>query len=360
MDFGLLPPEIDSARMYAGAGSAPLSTAATAWDWLAAELHDTAASYSSVISGVTENSWSGSASNAMAAAAGPYVTWMTNTAAQAEQSANQARAAASAYETALAMTVPPALIADNRSLWMSLIASNFLGQNTPAIAGTEADYAETWACDASTLTPFTSSPPATNADQAAAVGQATNSRAALSEVMSAKPQTPQETASPLSSAPPTFGTSGLPGALPTLSTSKDSPFGLSSLGGAKSPAVIGSSTPMPLANISKALTTGAAGQGVPALVEALLNWLGSGPGVLGSAGSAGLRAPAPVMPAGPWDPAVSAGMGRATTIGALSVPEQWRAVPTPESVGSGLPLASSPGLHPGRPAAIPLPAVMSR
>jgi hypothetical protein len=31
MDFGALPPEINSARMYSGAGSAPLLAAASAW-----------------------------------------------------------------------------------------------------------------------------------------------------------------------------------------------------------------------------------------------------------------------------------------------------------------------------------------
>ncbi|EUA42649.1 PPE family protein [Mycobacterium xenopi 4042] len=55
---------------------------------------------------------------------------MNQTAAQAEQAANQARAAAAAYEAAFAATVPPPVIAANRSLLMSLIATNILGQNT--------------------------------------------------------------------------------------------------------------------------------------------------------------------------------------------------------------------------------------
>ena len=38
MDFLALPPEINSALMYAGAGSGPLFVAAAAWDGLAAEL----------------------------------------------------------------------------------------------------------------------------------------------------------------------------------------------------------------------------------------------------------------------------------------------------------------------------------
>ena len=44
MDFATLPPEINSARMYAGPGPGPMLAAASAWDALAAELQSTAAS----------------------------------------------------------------------------------------------------------------------------------------------------------------------------------------------------------------------------------------------------------------------------------------------------------------------------
>ncbi|EUA44205.1 PPE family protein [Mycobacterium xenopi 3993] len=81
----------------------------------------------------------------------PHVAWLTATAAQAEQTANQARAAAGAFETAFAMTVPPPLIAANRAQLMALVATNILGQNTPAIAATEAEYAEMWAQDAAAM-----------------------------------------------------------------------------------------------------------------------------------------------------------------------------------------------------------------
>jgi hypothetical protein len=53
----------------------------------------------------------------MAAAAAPYVAWMSATATQAEQPGAQAKAAASAYEAAFAMTVPPPVIAVNRVSW---------------------------------------------------------------------------------------------------------------------------------------------------------------------------------------------------------------------------------------------------
>ena len=107
MDFGALPPEINSARMYAGPGSGSMLAAASAWNGLATELHSGASSYGSVISELTGESWLGPSSTAMEAAATPYVAWMNAAAGQAEQTAAQARAAASAYQSAFAMTVPP-------------------------------------------------------------------------------------------------------------------------------------------------------------------------------------------------------------------------------------------------------------
>ncbi|MBV1656084.1 PPE domain-containing protein, partial [Mycobacterium tuberculosis] len=38
VDFGALPPEINSARMYAGPGSASLVAAAQMWDSVASDL----------------------------------------------------------------------------------------------------------------------------------------------------------------------------------------------------------------------------------------------------------------------------------------------------------------------------------
>ena len=151
LDFGALPPEINSGRMYVGAGSGPLLEAAAAWDELAAELQSTAASYGSTIQGLTAGPWTGPSSIAVAAAAAPYVSWMSATGAQAEQAATQAKLAAGAYEAAFAATVPPPVIAANRSLLATLIATNILGQNTPAIAATEAQYMEMWAQDAAAM-----------------------------------------------------------------------------------------------------------------------------------------------------------------------------------------------------------------
>lgn len=180
MDFGALPPEINSARMYAGPGSAPMLAAAAAWDRLAGELNTSAASYRSVVAGLVTDGWRGPSSATMLASAGRYVDWLHTTAGQAEHTAAAVRAAVTAYQTAHAATVPPPLVTANRAKLMALITTNFFGQNSPAIGATEADYERMWAQDtaamhgyatsasgASTLTPFTS-PPAVATPAAAA------------------------------------------------------------------------------------------------------------------------------------------------------------------------------------------------
>ncbi|HEU4363057.1 MAG TPA: PPE family protein [Mycobacterium sp.] len=148
MEFWALPPEITSAKIYSGPGSQPMTVAASAWSALAAELKSAAAAYRSIIGQLTGEEWLGPASTSMAAAVQPYVTWMELTAEQAEQAAGQGRAAAAAYETAHAMTVPPTSVTANRVLMQQLVATNVIGQNAPAIATTEAVHQEMWAQDA--------------------------------------------------------------------------------------------------------------------------------------------------------------------------------------------------------------------
>lgn len=147
LDFAFFPPEINSALMYGGAGSGPLLAAAAAWDGLAADMWASASSFDSVVSGVTNGQWTGPSSESMAQAAEPYLQWLHSAAAHASISAVQARVAAMSYESAFAATVPPAAVAANRVRLMTLIATNFLGQNTAAIAATEFEYIEMWLQD---------------------------------------------------------------------------------------------------------------------------------------------------------------------------------------------------------------------
>jgi PPE-repeat protein len=151
LDFSWLPPEINSARISNGAGSGPLFVAASAWDALASDLSAAASSFNSVVTGLTDGPWTGPSSAAMAAAAAPYVGWLSSAAGHAAAAAGQARVAATAFESALAATVPLAAVTANRAELMALIATNILGQNSPAIAMTEFEYLEMWAQDVAAM-----------------------------------------------------------------------------------------------------------------------------------------------------------------------------------------------------------------
>ena len=211
LDFGALPPEVNSGRMYAGPGSDPIMAAASAWQAVAGQLDSFARGYAAVLAGLQGESWSGNASTAMAAAAQPYIEWIEAAAAKAEETAGRARAAGAAYESAYAATVPPTLVTANRALYEALVMANVIGQNTTQIAATEAEYAQMWAQDAAamyryaasssaaaTVAPFDEPPQTTTAggqaNQAAAVAQAvgtstaSNSQSTLSQLLAALPQ----------------------------------------------------------------------------------------------------------------------------------------------------------------------------
>lgn len=381
MDFGALPPEVNSAKIYSGPGSGSMLAAATAWNGLAADLRSTAASYTSVILGLTGDEWRGRASSSMAAAAAPYAMWMNTTAAQAEQTAVQATAAAAAYEATFAATVPPPVIAANRSLLMSLIATNILGQNTPAIAATEAHYGEMWAQDAAAmygyagssavatqLTAFSAPQQNTSvgglADQAAAVTQATGTSAststqtALSQLMSGVPPALQNLASPASSGSALSGSGEMLGALTGSGASSSS--GSTDILGWLMNSPLG-----PNANIWNTIFS--SGFFMPSnTVAPFLSLLGASGGsaageALGHAAAAGLGGPLGGL--GGLSGAVSAGAGQAASIGSLSVPPTWTAIAPPinsiASILGGTPLTAPPTVAEGLPG-IPLASMAGR
>jgi len=318
MDFALLPPEINSARMYDGAGSGPMLAAAAAWDGLAFELHSAATSYGSVVSGLSAGPWLGAASAAMTAAAGPYVAWMRSTATQAEQTAIQAKAAAAAYEVTFAAMVPPPVIAANRTLLQALVATNLFGQNSPAIAATETLYAEMWAQDATamygyagasasatTLPPFTPAPQTTTGASAAASTQAAASQTistALQGLTSTSTGTAQTTV------------------LDTLGTVADLIDIVLFLPGLAQAGL----TPLNTTGLFTDLSYDDSELRDEALaskeedIESMLVALGA-PKVAAPSTSAGLA-----MALGPAEvPSVTAGLGQAPTVGRLSVPQAW-------------------------------------
>lgn len=322
MDFGWLPPEVNSGRMYSGAGSGPLLAAAAAWDGLAAELNATASSYESAVSLLTSE-WHGPSAAAMAAAVAPYTTWLGTSAAQAEQSASQARAAAAAYETAFAATVPPPVVAANRSLLMSLIATNFLGLNMAAIAATEFAYVEMWAQDATAmygyaaasasataLAPFTNPPQTTNPAGSivqVADGAAAPANSGLTQLVSMVPPALQSLAA---SAPAPAEATGPLFDLLNFLAGPWSPVAMLGIGGI--PYLLALQCVMLPMNGSNLLaaTAKAEAAGVFATeVAPSLDGLGAR---FAGAG-----------------PTVSAGMGNAGSVGRMSAPPGWTATATP-------------------------------
>ena len=370
LDFGALPPEINSGRIYTGPGSAPLLAAASAWDALASELQTTAASYASTITDLTSSGWQGPSSVAAADAAAPYTAWLGSTAAQAEQTASQAQAAAGAYEAAFAASVPPPVIAANRATLALLVATNLLGQNTPAIAANEATYAEFWAQDAvamygyagaattaSQLAPFTAAPTTTNdsgqASQSAATAQ--SAAASTTDATTGLEAFLTELNTDLTS----FGTE-----LSTFSTQLSSyfPASTTTLAGLVSELGLPTSVTNFVTLFNQALTTGAntistyaSGPwsliGVGSLIK---NWYQMSISIpnlgVGIQGIAPLIHPTPIV--GALSPLLHSGLlsgsyasqglspatalaGRAGTIGALSVPQNWAsAVPAVRTVAA--------------------------
>lgn len=411
MDFGALPPEINSGRMYSGPGPASLLAAAAGWQSLAAEVADGAGNYQAVIAGLTNESWLGPASLSMAGAVMPYVSWLTAVAEQCGRAAAQATAAASAFEAAYAMTVPPPLIAANRARLLALVQSNIFGQNTPAIMATEAEYSEMWAQDAtamygyaansasaSALSPVPSPPQPTNPAAAghlaaaahAAVQSGSSAHTTTAHWMSSVPQTLQGLSTPGS----TPGNGLSPTAMGTgAALGSSGPFSsLSSLTGASGKGATKSASTGAGAGLASALAAGPAADGAAAgLAEEAAGYGADGAGLIadgggigidlygldldyqglaldeagagsilgaeagtGIAGTAGLGSLEP--PAGLGQGA-SASVGQAGALSTLSVPPSWA---TTVSTVTPLPSPNSgpvPGGWAAAPTASPGPAV---
>ncbi|OBJ67135.1 PPE family protein [Mycobacterium colombiense] len=356
VDYGAFPPEFNSARIYSGPGSGSFVAAASAWSALAAELNSAALSYDNVITSLSSEEWTGTASATMAQAAQPYVTWLTTTAAQAEEAATQARAAAAAYETALASSVPPPLIAANRTQSQQLQATNVLGQNTPLIAQLEAQYGEYWAQDAGAMysyagqsssatkvTQFQKAPEVANqsgqANQAAAV---TNASANSTATNTSK--TLQSLAQPAASTTTQATTQATTAATTTtdplsevwfLLTGQTSlPTNLGTLVNGYSPfaGLFYNTEGLPYFSTGMANTftqiaksVGAIGGAAPAAAKALPGLGGLG-GMLGG----GAAAAHPV-----------AALGSAASVGGkLSVPVAWSGAPAAPALGHAIPVSS--------------------
>lgn len=323
MDFWLLPPEINSARIYTGAGSSPLMTAATSWDSIASTLTDAALSWRSITADLCAI-WTGPASIAMSTASAAQASWLTSTAALAEQTASQARAAATAFETARAATVHPALVAANRAQLRALVATNLLGQNTAAIAATEAAYLEMWAQDVAAMADYQlNSAAATQLTPFEPPSQITH--------LAAKPQTP-----------------GAPGAaqqiLTLLNPSGTPTLGLDdgSLLGQYLQAFLSSGPyEIPIALLSMFNVLWAVASPASPITQAL-NRLSAAAEASAAPGAPGIAVSS-----------VRAAFGGAARLGPLSVPRQWWAEPP---TGGAAPAAPAVRPLPTTHTPVPLPA----
>jgi PPE-repeat protein len=261
------------------------------------------------------------------------------------------------------------MVAANRSLLALLVATNVLGQNTPAIAATEAHYGEMWAQDAAAMygyasasataaqvTPFSTPPQTTNPGgltaQAAATAQAAGTPAGTDaetlmssapQLISGMPQTLQGLASPQSLAGLTSTATDT-----TSSTSSSSTSSLSELSALSTPLRMAT---MPMSMLSKLFTAGSTANAARTVSNAA-NELGA----VQSAGLGSGTGTVTLTGIGAGSPAISAGMGQATSVGPLSVPSAWGSSASVASPAAALPFTGAgavPAAHAGTTAGMP-------
>jgi PPE-repeat protein len=251
------------------------------------------------------------------------------------------------------MTVPPAEIAANRSLLAVLVATNFLGVNAPAIAATEALYAEMWAQDAAAmygyaassaaatvLTPFGSphqnTDPGGTASQAAAVSQAATTPAGnVQSAISVVPQALSGATAPAQSDP--LGTLS-----DLISIFASAPSDVALFTVVIPQGIAGGAVDLPFSIVDSET-----GQHTDRIIS---GWNGEDPALLPD-GMPNSDFPATlVTPGAAPPPTVSASLGNANVLGRLSVPSNWTvAAPEIRSVALVSPLTE--------PAAAAVPAV---
>ncbi|MBW0014177.1 PPE family protein [Mycobacterium sp.] len=139
MFWHAMPPELNTARLMAGAGPAPMLQAAAGWEALGGALEAQAAELAARLAAL-EAAWTGSGSARAIAAATPMVAWLQTAAQQARRRGMQASAQAASYVKALGITPSLPEIATNHITHAVLTATNFFGINLVPIGFNEVDY----------------------------------------------------------------------------------------------------------------------------------------------------------------------------------------------------------------------------
>jgi PPE-repeat protein len=337
-DAAALPPEIISGQLYAGPGASSMIAAAEGWRQVAAETETAAEEYDAILVALAEV-WKGRTAAAMLAAADPYARWLHATANRANEVAAEARAAAAAFQTALGTAVPPALIAANRGERVQLLSANVFGQNSAAIAATDAIYAQMWAVDVSAMNQYQVSSCAATAAivpfQPPPARTRPHSGPATPSTVQSPANHPPLTAVHASSGGPVRASSGAPAA-GSGAASASTGDGISTIFGMDPTSM--ASVLVSAAGFGAMAATNAANRPLPMTIGALGGAMAAPAGVASTAGgTAGI-----VRAAGPADHAtVLASTADGHVMGGLSVPPTWDT--RVANLSSTRPLASALG-----------------
>lgn len=147
-DAAIYPPEVTYQIMSTGDQGASLLDAAaghqTVADMLIAEM--TAMGFNTTSTAMV--AWQGIGGAAMEMTAGQFIAMCEAVSAWCQVGSLQAAAVAEAHGMALAQMVPAEVCLENRTELATLVATNFLGVNTPAIGVNQATYTSYWITNA--------------------------------------------------------------------------------------------------------------------------------------------------------------------------------------------------------------------
>jgi len=196
--YSAFPPEVNAGQLMAGDQGASIAAAVAAYEALAAALMEEGVRMGTTAGTTAATGWEGVGGAAMVATATPYVAALEALAGWVQQSAASAAAIEQAYAITKAAMIPVPICTTNRTSQAGLVATNIIGQNTPAIIGLDTEYfGHFWTNNASLMgsyeafvtpiiaglgtppppAPLTSNP-AGLAGQAAAIGEAAGHGAA--------------------------------------------------------------------------------------------------------------------------------------------------------------------------------------
>jgi PPE-repeat protein len=139
MDWHAMPPEVNTSRLMAGAGAAPMLQAAAGWEAFAILLETQADELAASLTSLS-SIWQGMAGERAIASVMPMVMWLRLASLQCHERGLKAAGQAEAWTTAMATTPQLIEIAINHITHAVLEGTNFLGINTVPIALNELDY----------------------------------------------------------------------------------------------------------------------------------------------------------------------------------------------------------------------------